>query len=505
MNIRPGPIAALVLLAGLGTWVYISEFRGAADRQKVEQEKDRLFAFERADLRAIVVRNPAGSVRLQKDGDTWAVVEPLSAPADRDAVEGMLSSLESARVERHLGTDGDRKSYGLDPAPLGITLETAAGPVSTVELGDTNPIGGAYFAALPGGELAVVSVSLGEVAKKDLFAVRDKSLVAFDPFKMKSLVIERGSEVIALEKKETGWTMTRPVVAPADGPTITDLLSALERVRAARFPADHPAPDDLKAWGFEPPAVRLTLLQEGWDTARTVELGAGKDGERHARTVGRDAVVSITPEFWPKANVALFDLRRRDALGLSQYRLRSISIARDGGRALVLEKGDEGNWKVSGLATGMVKFDSVDALVRSIAGVKAVAFDDHPSKALEASLAGRPAIDATFEQEPDAAGGAALRQHLIFGAVGKDGRMPVKDLDWASVLWAEGAALAGIGEHIDALVKEAAAPPAASEPAAPVAPPAAGVAPSDGAAPPTGGGSAPAASPAPPPGAPQRF
>jgi hypothetical protein len=218
----------------------------------------------------------------------------------------------------------------------------------------------------------------------------------------------------------------------------------------------------------------MTLLQEGWDSARTVEFGAEKDGERHARTVGRDAVVTITPEFWPKANITLFDMRRRDALGLSQYRLRAISIARDGGKALVLEKGDEGNWKVSGLATGTVRFDPIDDLVRTIAGVKAVAFDDRPSKGLEESLTGHPAFDATFEQEPDAAGGTTLRQHLVFGAVGKDGRMPVKDLDWSSILWADGAALARIGGHIDTLVQEAAAPPAAPAPAA------------DGAAPPAG-------------------
>jgi len=491
MKLRPGPIAALVLLAGLGAWVYISEFRGAADRQKAEQEKDRVFAFERADLRAIAVRNPAGTVRLQKDGDTWSIVEPLSVPADRDAVEGMLSSLEMARIDRRLGTDGDRKSYGLDPAPLGITLETATGPAHTIELGDTNPIGGAYFASLQGGELAVVSVSLGEVAKKDLFALRDKSLIAFDPFKTKSLVIERGTETVALEKKESGWSMTRPVTAPADGPTVTDLLSALERLRASHVIAEHPAPGDLKAWGFEPPAVRLTLLQDGWDAARTVEFGGEKDGERRARTIGRDAVVSITPEFWSKASVALFDLRRRDALGLSQYRLRAISIARNGGKALVLEKGDGGSWKVSGLAAGTVKFDSVDALVRAIAAVKAVAFDDHPAKSLEESLAGHPVIDATFEQEPDAAGGAALRQHLIFGAAGKNGRVPVRDLDWPSVLWAEGTVLAGIGEHVDAVVKEATAAP-------PPPAPATGVMPStDGAAPATDGAS--------PPGAPQGF
>lgn len=483
MKLKPGPTAAVILLAGTSLWVYLSEFRGAAERQSAEQAKDRVFSFERADLRAIMVRGPQGTVRVQKEGDSWSVVEPLAVPADRDAIEGVLSSLEFARIERRLGPGGDRKTYGLDPAPLGISVETGSGAPYGIELGDTNPIGGAYFAALPGGELAVVSVSLGEVAKKDLLALRDKTLLVFDPFKTKSLLIERGRESIALEKRDAGWTMTRPVAAPADGPTITDLLSALERLRAARFIAEHPTPDDLRTWGFAPPAVRMTLLQEGWDAARTVEFAAGKDGERAARTVGREAIVTIPADFWPKAGVALFDLRRRDVLGLSQYRLRSISIARSGGPALVMEKGEEGKWKVSGLATGTVTFDTIDTLVRAIAGVKALAFDDAPARQLEASIAANPAIDATFEQEPDSSDGMAPRQHLLFGAPGKDGRTPVRDLDWSSIMWAEGTALARIGEHLDAVAKEATAPPAGPAASGSASPPGAGAPAPDGAAP----------------------
>jgi uncharacterized protein DUF4340 len=484
MRLRPGPTAAVILLVGMGVWVYMSEFRGAAERQKAGETKDRVFTFERADLKSLVIRNPQGTVRVLKEGNGWSVTEPIAVPADHDAVEGVLSSLEFARVEKRLGTGGDRKTYGLDPAPLAIAVETTKGPPVSIELGDTNPIGGAYFAALPGGALAVVSVSLGEVAKKDVFALRDKSLLAFDPFKVKSLVIERGRESIALEKREAGWTMTRPVTGPADGPTITDLLSALDRLRAARFVTEHPTPDDLKTWGLSPPAVRMTLMQEGWDATRTVEFGTGKADEHASRTVGRDAIVTIPTEFWPKASVALLDLRRRDVLGLSQYRLRSISVARAGGQALVMEKGDEGKWKVSGLATGTVAFDTVDALVRAIAGIKATSFDDAPAGTLTAALAANPAIDATFEQEPDAAGGTAPRQHLLFGALAKDGRMPVRDLDWPSIQWADGAALKGIGEHIDAVVKEATAPPA---PAPGATPPEPGVTPPPDATPPGGG------------------
>src|SRR5262245_43383238 len=181
MSLRPGPVAAVVLLAGLGTWAYLSEFRGAAEKQKAEQNKDRVFAFERNDLRAVVVKNPGGTIRLQKDGDAWTIADPPVGPADKDAVEGMLASLETARVERRLGSEGDRKGYGLDPAPMSLTLETAAGAPQTIAVGDTNPIGGTYYATLGSGEMALVGGSVGGVAKKDLLPLRETALLAHYP------------------------------------------------------------------------------------------------------------------------------------------------------------------------------------------------------------------------------------------------------------------------------------------------------------------------------------
>jgi hypothetical protein len=480
VKLRPGPVAALLVLAALGVTTWLLEFRGADERHKAEAEKDKPLSFERAGLKSIVLRRAGEPIRLQRDGDVWTIREPLQSPVDKDAMEGLISALETGRVERRLGEVADRKQYGLDPPVATVTIETTGGEPQVLGLGETSPIGGSVFALLPGGkEVAVVGAALGDLEKKDLLGLRDKSLLAFDPWKVKSLTIERGPETIALEKPADGWKVVRPVEAPADGPIVTDLLSAVERMRAARFVTEKPGGADLKTYGLAPPAARMTIQEEGWDTARSILFGGASEKTRYAMTVGRDPIVTVADDIWPKVTTALFDLRRKDVLGLSQYRIASVSVARDGGPALVLARQKDSGWTASGLAKGTLKNDSVDLLLRDIADVKALAFEDQPAAARLEALSARPPLDVTLEQDKDTDGGEARRQHLVFGAVGKDKRMPVRDLAWRPIFLADGALLGRIQGQLDALVKEAGAPPAApSAPATtPGTPPAAGVPP----------------------------
>jgi hypothetical protein len=475
MSVRPGPALALALLLGLGTWAYFKEFRGAEERQKAEAEKDKPLHFERSDLKAIAIQNASGALRLERSGDTWSLTAPLVSPADKDAVEGLLTSLETSRIERRLGDATERKTYGLDPPSATVTLETSAGPSQSIGLGDASPIGGTVYALLPGGqEVALVSNSLGDAGKRDLVGLRDKSLLALDPWKIKSLTIERGRETVALSKPDDGWKLERPIEAPADGPTITDFLSALERLRATSFVTEKPAPSDLRTYGLDPPAARVTLLQEGWDTSKTVLFGKEESGSRYAKTVGRDPVVAVGSDIWPKVTTSLSDLRRKDLLAVSQYRTTSLTASLQGREALVLAKQKEGDWTASGLAKGSVKADTIDALLRSIAELKAVGFEDHPSEALRSSLARQPALDLTLEQEPDTEGGTPRRQHLVAGPPAKDGRMPVRDMAWRPIALVDGGVLAKIRNQIEAVVTEttaaAAAPAAETAPAAPGAP-----------------------------------
>jgi hypothetical protein len=381
-----------------------------------------------------------------------------------------------AKIERRLGATGDLKTYALAPPQSTITVETASGAPQTLAVGDQAPIGGTWFAlvqdakAKDGQEVAVVNTAAGDLAGKDLLSLRDKSLLSFDPWKVIGLTIERGKETITLQKPAEGWKLAQPVEAPADGPAVTDLLSALERARATNFEVEKPTDADLKAHGFVPPAARVTILQEGWDTAKTIEFGAEEGGARQARTVGKDGIVALLPEFWSKLTAPAGDLRRKDVLGLGQYRIRSVSAARDGGPALVLTKGAENIWNATGLATGPVKYDSVDLLLRRLSDVKAVTFEDHPTEAQKRAFAAKPPLDLALEEEPDTEKGTPRRQHLAFGPVGKGAKVSVRDFAWNPLFVVDGGPVAKVQQSLEDIAreaKEAAATAAAKPPEAP--------------------------------------
>jgi hypothetical protein len=470
VKLRPGPIAAVVLLVAFAGYSYFKDYRGADEGQKTEENKDKPLVFDSQAVKAIALQGKSGAIRLQKNGDEWRITQPLETAADRDAVEGLLTTLESGHIDRRLGDVKDRKTYGLDPPASSVTVESTTGPPQSVGLGDQAPIGGSWFALLGGKEVAVVSAPLGEAAGKDLLSLRDKTLLAFDPFKVKGLTLVRGRETITLEKPAEGWKIVQPFDAPADGAAISDLLSALERIRATAFVKEKATDPDLKALGFEPPAVKVTLLQDGWDTPKTIEFGSETDGKRNARALGKDAVLAILPDFWSKLQTPAADLRRKEILGLSQYRVRSITAYRGADQPLVLTKGKEGNWIASGRATGEVKYDSVDKWLRSLGDIKAVAWASSPD-AKEATPPGKPPLDLTLEEEPDSDGGTARRQHLLFGPAGKDKHVPVKDTAWKSVMLVDADPVTRLYEGLDGLAKEAtdAAAAAAAKPAAPAA------------------------------------
>jgi hypothetical protein len=483
----PGPIIALVLLAVLGAAVYLLEFRGRAEKDRAERDKDRVLPFERSGVTAIALQNEHGAIRIEKEGEGWSVTAPLKTAADREAIEGLLTSLESARVERRLGDEGDRAAYGLEPPKATLTLEFAGGTGRTLTLGDGTPIGGTYYALLPDtSEAAVVSSPAGDFAARDLLSLRDKQLLDLDPWKIRRLRIERGRETVDLERPDDGWSIRRPIEAPAEGPIITDLLTALQGLRAREFVAEVPSPAELRRFGLSPPAARMTLFQEGWDVEKTILFGGKKGEDRYARTVGREPVLTVPGDFWEKVSTRVFDLRRKELIDVSQYRVESLTAAEAGGPALVVTRGKEGGWAASGAVSGEVKGESVDALLQAIGNLKATAFIDRAPDAERTALSRHPALDLTLREEAGTEGKPPKTQHLVFGSPAR-GFVRVRDLAWRPIALAPEAQVKAVREALAGVRRDAttpeppAEPPAAGEtgdggdtpPAAPPAPPSA--------------------------------
>ncbi|MEE9293248.1 MAG: DUF4340 domain-containing protein [Acidobacteriota bacterium] len=436
MRLRPGPLVAVAVLVGLSAWIYFAEQPGGEERRRTEENRARPIPFERHDLQALTIENDHGRVRVAWDEDGFRIAEPLSTAADGEAIEGLLSVLESVRIERRIEVGDDLALYGLDRPRATLTVELASvQKPRSIAVGGSTPIGNAVYVLLPGeGEVGVVSPSIGDLADQHLLRLRDKSVLPLDPWKSNLLTIERAGEVVRLEKPDSGWKIVEPISAPADGPIVTELLSAVDRLVAYAFVSESPTSEDLQRFGLAPPSARLTILQDGWVEPRTIEFGAATEGARYLRILGRGPVVQVSDDIWEKVQTRLFDLRRKDLLGMSQYQIETLTASRAGEVAVVLTRLEQQQWGASGRVSGIVSDDIVDALVRVLGTVRAGSFIDEPPEPLRSTLASRPSLDLTIGGERRNGAETTPSQHLLFGPKDTAGRVPVRDMALRSLM-----------------------------------------------------------------------
>ena len=140
-----------------GTWVYAQEAGKPAvllvpegllrDAQKSPSDfRDRtLLAFERKEVKTLEVRGPAGQVlatAAARGPDEWQLTAPLAAPADREAITGLLEKLRAARIREFVADVGKSPAeYGLD-RPTRLTLgvgEAASRTARTLRFGKALP------------------------------------------------------------------------------------------------------------------------------------------------------------------------------------------------------------------------------------------------------------------------------------------------------------------------------------------------------------------------------
>ena len=82
----------LVVALGLGGYLYFVESeRPVAD----ENAKPKVFAYEAAQINQVQVKSSAGEVTTLRKGenDTWTIVQPTEAPADRNSISEVVTNL----------------------------------------------------------------------------------------------------------------------------------------------------------------------------------------------------------------------------------------------------------------------------------------------------------------------------------------------------------------------------------------------------------------------------
>ncbi|MCF8032570.1 MAG: DUF4340 domain-containing protein [Desulfarculaceae bacterium] len=199
-----------------------------------------------------------------------------------------------------------------------------------------------------------------------------------DPLNVASLNIEgqQMPQSIGIERREKAhrWDMVSPVKSQADGMQVGRLLSA---VLEGQIKGRIEKPGELKGFGLDPAAIKLTLTDRKGDQAVLLLGNLSPTKEfAYAAVPGGDEVWLVEPTLRGAVNRTVFELRDKAVLDFIVNKVSGLEI-NTGKQPLKLERvkgGAEPQWRFAG--GGEADTSAVEDLLFQVHGLMALDFLD---------------------------------------------------------------------------------------------------------------------------------
>lgn len=393
-------VALGLLVAAMGGFYYYDTYWLEPARSKKESAKGRLWDVEPKDVEAVTIKRRTDTVKLKRVEGGWEMLEPVKTRADRGAVDGIVTSLATARVDRELVTNPTSlEEFGLTTPEAEVTLEVKGRAPLAVQIGAKSPSGAWVFGKEPS-KPAVVALS--EILSRDLTKpvadLRDRTMLAFDRKSVSQVDVAVAGGTLSLETPEAGkWRIVKPRPLPADADLVSDFLDKMEQAKATEFVAD--APKSLAPYGLDRPA--------------TVTLWAGKDKDRAARTLlfgredkakkgvyvmraGEPSVLLVPEEVWAAVPKTVGVVRDKVVMAYQYDKVNRVEL--DGPHGPVVLEKDGVGWKLTAPEPLKADTGAVNNVLWKIRDLRASGFLDEDAAAVPRYL-GKPELTVKIWEE----------------------------------------------------------------------------------------------------------
>jgi hypothetical protein len=335
----------LTILGGLYLWDRDRIEKGKAK----EEEEKKLFPWTAEQVTEVTVQRPSGPLHLVRgDKGEWLIEAPVRTPADGAQVKGFLDALLRARRERKISDDvADLQPYGLSRPETTITLKGHSPEGDReLELGNKNPTEVYYYARMRGEKtLFLISDTIRREAARDLFELRNKSLLTLALGRVQGVEISTAEKRVTLRREgESGWRITEPMSLPADGDAIDSFLFRLSRLRAVAF-EDAPS-KPLAEMGLAPPSKRVVVRLKDPEEERTLLLGSEEPGtgdatkpRMYSQVEGISAVALVEKQSLGDVPAVPEDWRTKALLSFDREKVNRVELRHPDGLLSVKKMG----------------------------------------------------------------------------------------------------------------------------------------------------------------------
>jgi hypothetical protein len=394
-------VVLLVLVAGLGGFWYYDTYRLGPAREKKETAKGRLWDVEPKDVEAVILKRKIDTVKLKRVEGGWELVEPVQARADRATVDGVVTGLATARMDREIDPNPAKlDEFGLAPAEAEVSLQVKgrAEPLSLL-IGSKSPTGVWVY----GKEAAKPAVFLvSEIVARDVAKptadLRDRTVLAFARKDVTGMDLDVAGDRMSVEAEDGGkWRLVKPRALPGDADLIGDFLEKLATARVQDFVVDRPA--SLPEWGLDKPAsLTLWLGRDKERSSRTLHFGRvdpQKKGVFMMRA-GEPGVMLVGEELWTVLPKTVGALRDKVVIAYAYDKVQRLEVEHARGRATIAREGKD--WTITAPETLKADAGAVNGLLWRIRDLRAAGFLAEEPGAVQRYLA-KPDVTVRIWEE----------------------------------------------------------------------------------------------------------
>ncbi|MFZ3064304.1 MAG: DUF4340 domain-containing protein [Nitrospirota bacterium] len=252
-------VMVLAVIAG----VFIVFTKEEEKSEKKREESARLFLFEPDDVTDISFKKGDRIIECKNDGKGWYILKPVRADADKDAFERFFKMVVKGKIDAVLfeNQPKDRLSeFGLDKPYLEVSFKLKnEKKLKSIFFGDRGPTQNVAFAITSDDSRVLrLHADVRAEADKDVYDLRDKTILPFEPTKAKGVAIIRGDKKIVMEQPSEGmWHLTEPFEGIVNVAKLMEILYKVKNSKAQAFIEEDPK--DLKKYGLDKPIIKLNV------------------------------------------------------------------------------------------------------------------------------------------------------------------------------------------------------------------------------------------------------
>jgi hypothetical protein len=409
------PIALVVVLAGLGGYIYYLNNREPAPSESLRQKA--FTALEADAIQELRVVADGETTRLAKENGAWTIVEPLKAEADAQEADAIASSLASLDIEDVVDEKpADLKTFGLDPARIEVAFTPKGQAEQRILLGDKTATDDGVYAKLASSpRVFTIQSYLEGTFNKNTFALRDKALLKVDRQKVDGLEIKAGRTEIVLAKSGESWSLVKPFAARADYAAVE---GAIERLASARMQSIAEDQNGTPArYGFDTPTATMTLKVGG--ESHTVTLGKIDNAVVFAKDSSRPLVYMVAPTLQSDVVKEVDEFRRKDLFDFRSFTATRVEFVR-GDQTQAFERTKEKDGKDVWKGVGGKTLDStqIETMLAQVSGLRAASFEAAPHPSLKTPAL---TVTATFDKGSETVTFGRTGTEVFAGRTGEPG------------------------------------------------------------------------------------